>query len=177
MTAQFTMIGHSNRNLDELLTMLRNAGIGLVVDVRRFPRSRSNPEFNIDRLPQHLARLQIGYKHCPALGGRRSKQPAVDSKINAMWHVGSFHNYADYALSAEFGAAFDELLELGQHQRLTLMCSESVWWRCHRRIITDHLLLNDHAVDHLMGPGQTERATPTPGAQKNEHGQVIYPGD
>lgn len=177
MAAQFTTIGHSNRSLDEFLDMLREARVDLLIDVRTFPRSRSNPVFNIDRLPVDLAQVQIGYRHCPALGGRRSKQSGVDEQLNAMWRVQSFHNYADYALSDQFGAAFDELVSLGQNQRLALMCAEAVWWRCHRRIITDYLLLNGHAVDHLMVPGHIDHATPTPGAQRADHGKVLYPAD
>jgi uncharacterized protein (DUF488 family) len=175
MAAQFTTIGHSNRGLDEFVGMLREIRVDLLIDVRSFPRSRSNPVFNIDELPADLAKVQIGYRHCPALGGRRSKQPAIDPDLNAMWRVQSFHNYADYALSAEFAAAFAELVRLGRKQRLALMCSEAVWWRCHRRIITDYLLMNGHAVDHLMGPGRTDHAEPTPGAQNTQLGKVIYP--
>ncbi|MGB3834043.1 MAG: DUF488 domain-containing protein [Mesorhizobium sp.] len=172
--AQFTTIGHSNRSLDEFVTMLRDAQVQTLIDVRSFPRSRTNPVFNIDSLPDDLAQVQIGYRHCPALGGRRRKQPDTDESVNDFWRVQSFHNYADYALSDEFAAAFDELVELGRNQRLALMCSEAVWWRCHRRIITDYLLLNGYPVDHLMGIGHTDHATPTPGAKKTETGKVIY---
>ena len=155
--------------------MLRDAQVDLLADVRSFPRSRTNPVFNIDRLPDDLARLQIGYRHCPALGGRRRKQSGIDKNLNAMWRVQSFHNYADYALGDEFASAFAELVHLGHGQRLALMCSEAVWWRCHRRIITDYLLLNGHPVDHLMAVGHTDHATPTPGAQKIAFKKVIYP--
>ena len=175
MAAQFTTIGHSNRSLDDVLAMLRGAQVELLVDVRSFPRSRANPVFNIDRLPGDLARAQIGYRHCPALGGRRPRQPHVDEHLNAMWRVQSFHNYADYALSDEFAAAFDELVRLGDSSRLALMCSEAVWWRCHRRIIADYLLLNGHAVDHLMAPGHSDHATSTAGARRTAQGNVIYP--
>ncbi|MBV0893350.1 DUF488 domain-containing protein [Paracoccus sp. Z118] len=175
MVAQFTTIGHSDRSLEEFLGMLQGAGVRLLVDVRAFPRSRRNPEYNIDRLPDDLAQVQIGYRHCPALGGRRPKQAEVDPGLNALWRVQSFHNYADYALGPEFAAAFDELVRLGHDPRLALMCSEAVWWRCHRRIIADHLLLNGHAVDHLMGPGQIVPATPTPGAQRTAAGKAVYP--
>jgi uncharacterized protein (DUF488 family) len=175
MAVQFVTIGHSNRSLDEFLDMLRAAQVGEVIDVRRFPRSRTNPAYNIDRLPEALAPLQIGYRHWPAFGGRRPRQPGVDENINALWRVQSFHNYADYALSDAFAAARDELECLGRDHRLALMCSEAVWWRCHRRIIVDHLLLHGHAVDHLMGPGHTECATPTPGARQSAQGKVIYP--
>lgn len=175
IVAQFTTIGHSNRSLDEFLTILRDAQIQTLVDVRSFPRSRSNPVFNIDHLPHDLAQVQIGYRHVPALGGRRRKQPDVDENLNALWRVQSFHNYADYALRNEFSAAFDDLVERGKNQRLALMCSEAVWWRCHRRIITDYLLLNGYPVDHLMGIGHTDHATPTPGAVKTDTGKVVYP--
>lgn len=175
MAARFTTIGHSNRSLGEFLGMLRAAQIELLVDVRAFPRSRTNPIFNIDRLPGDLAQLQISYRHCPALGGRRPQQSGVDKSLNALWRVKSFHNYADYALGEEFAAAFDELVYLGRGQRLALMCSEAVWWRCHRRIITDYLLLNGHDVDHLMAPGQIQQATATPGAQRTAQGKIVYP--
>ena len=175
MVAQFTTIGHSNRTFAEFSTMLREADVNLLVDVRAFPRSRTNPAFNIDRLPDDLGRFQIGYRHMPELGGRRPKQYAVEEDINGLWRVQSFLNYADYALGDEFGDAFEELLHLGVDRRLSLMCSEAVWWRCHRRIITDYLLLNGQPVDHLMGPGQVEHATPTPGARRAAEGKVIYP--
>jgi uncharacterized protein (DUF488 family) len=175
MATQFFTIGHSNRSLDELLTMLRAARVSLLVDVRSFPRSRANPVFNIDTLPNDLAQAQVGYRHCPALGGRRSRQHGVDAAINALWRVQSFHNYADYALGDEFGAAFDALVRLGGERRLAVMCAEAVWWRCHRRIITDYLLLNGHAVNHLMAPGQIHPASVTPGAQRTAQGKVVYP--
>lgn len=176
MVAAFTTLGHSNRSLDELLDILTEAQVGLVIDVRAFPRSRTNPVFNIDSLPASLANVNIGYRHCPSLGGRRSKQAGVDEATNAMWRVRSFHNYADYALSDDFAQAFEELLCLGREQRVALMCSEAVWWRCHRRIITDYLLLQGHEVDHLMAAGKTDPATPTPGARRTAEGRVIYPG-
>ena len=175
MAAQFVTIGHSNRSLDEFLDMLRAAQVGMVIDVRAFPRSRSNHAYNIDRLPEDLARVQIGYQHMPDLSGRRPKQTGVDESLNALWRVQSFHNYADYALGEAFAGAFHDLVSLGRDHGLALMCSEAVWWRCHRRIITDHLLLAGHAVDHLMTPGHSEHATPTPGVQKDTQGRVIYP--
>jgi len=175
MTAQYVTIGHSSRPLDEFLDMLRAARVAMLIDVRTFPRSRTNPGYNIDTLPEDLARLQIGYRHWPAFGGRRPRQPGVDESVNALWRVQSFHNYADYALGSEFAAAFEELVALGREQRLALMCSEAVWWRCHRRIIADYLLLNEHAVDHAMTPGRLEKAAPTPGAKLTAEGKVVYP--
>ena len=175
MVAQFTTIGHSTRSLNEFLDMLRQAQVELLVDIRSFPRSRTNPSFNIDRLPADLAKVQIGYVHCPSLGGRRGKQTGIDKTINAMWRVQSFHNYADYASGDEFRTAFDDLLLLGRNNRLALMCAEAVWWRCHRRIITDYLLLTGHEVDHLMARDRVTHAFATPGAQMTAEGTVIYP--
>ena len=175
MTARFCTIGHSNRTPEEFADILRTAEVGLVVDVRSFPRSRSNPDYNIETLPERLAVYQIGCRHIPALGGRRKLRPEVSDELNANWRNRSFHNYADYALSSEFGAALEELVELGRSRRLAMMCSEAVWWRCHRRIITDYLLLNGHAVAHLMGKGREEAAKVTPGAERTAEGKVIYP--
>jgi uncharacterized protein (DUF488 family) len=174
MTTFFT-VGHSNRPLDELVEMLREAQVTLLVDVRSFPRSRTNPVFNIESLPDVLSDVQISYRHCPALGGRRPKQKTVDETVNALWRVQSFHNYADYALSDDFGAALSEIIQLGRRSRLALMCSEAVWWRCHRRIITDYLLFNGHDVDHLMAPGHRYLAKPTRGSVKTSDGKVLYP--
>ena len=175
VTVRFHTIGHSNRTFEEFAEILRTAQIGLVVDVRSFPRSRSNPDYNIDLLPERLSERQIGYRHMPALGGRRKQQPQIPDEVNATWWNRSFHNYADYALSADFAAGLDELVSLGEPWRLAMMCSEAVWWRCHRRIIADHLLLNGHTVVHLMGSGREEPARPTPGAQRTPEGKVIYP--
>lgn len=171
----FCTIGHSNRTLDEFAGILRAADVGLVVDVRSFPRSRSNPDYNIETLPERLAEYQIAYHHIPSLGGRRKVQPEVPDELNAQWRNRSFHNYADHALSPEFQVAFDELVEMGQSRRLAMMCSEAVWWRCHRGIITDYLLLAGHEVVHLMGNGREQIAKPTPGAEGTPNCKVIYP--
>ncbi|AKH98791.1 Protein of unknown function, DUF488 [Hoeflea sp. IMCC20628] len=175
MATHFTTVGHSNRSLEDFLAILRQGQVGVIIDVRSFPRSRANPTFNIDTLPAELARVQIDYQHLGGLGGRRPKQPEVDENLNAMWRNRSFHNYAGYALSQEFAVAFRDLLRLGQDRRVALMCSEAVWWRCHRRIITDYLIVTGHDVEHLMTAGRIEPARLTPGARTTADGQVIYP--
>lgn len=175
MAARFATIGHSNRSLEEFIEILRDAQIGAVADVRSFPRSRSNPAYNIDTLPAELSRWQIGYVHFPRLGGRRPKQPQVDEARNAFWRVRSFHNYADYALSDEFGTALGALQRLGKRANVAIMCSEAVWWRCHRRIITDYLLAVGDPVDHLMATGRTDAAQMTPGAHVTQTGKIVYP--
>lgn len=175
MSGGFATIGHSNRSPQTVIDMLREAGVGLVIDVRSFPKSRSNPGFNNDVFPERLGEYQIGYLHLLALGGRRPKQPDVDEDLNAFWRVRSFHNYADYALGSDFQIAFDTLVELGRERSLAMMCSEAVWWRCHRRIITDWLLLRGHEVRHLMAPGRIGNAQPTEGARLRNDCAVIYP--
>lgn len=175
MGCGFTTIGHSDRTLAEVVDMLQHAGVERLVDVRAFPRSRRNPVFNLETFPHELALRQIGYEHAPDLGGRRPRQPDIDRDCNALWRVQSFHNYADYALGEPFALALARLIEKGRRQKLALMCSEAVWWRCHRRIIVDHLLLGGHSVDHLMGGGRIEPARPTPGATRSRRGKVIYP--
>ena len=173
--ARFSTIGHSTRTLETFTAMLRDAGVDVVVDVRSFPRSRSNPAYNIDTLPDRLAERQIGYRHMPTLGGRRGRQPDVPPEINAGWRNSSFHNYADYALSEDFAGALAELVDLGRLRHVAMMCAEAVWWRCHRRIIADHLLFAGHEVRHLMGPGKEAIARPTPGASRTDEGLVLYP--
>lgn len=175
MAARFVTIGHSSRTPDEVLDMLRQADVGLLVDVRAFPHSRANPAFNIENFGPGLARFQIGYRHCRALGGRRGRRAGVDDRLNGLWRVHGFHNYADYALSDEFDAALREVIFLGKDSRVALMCSEAAWWRCHRRIIADYLMLGGHPVDHLMGGGRVMTATPTQGARRTPSGKVLYP--
>lgn len=173
--APFFTIGHSTRSLDEVVAMLRSAGVDFLADVRRFPRSRSNPDFNIDTLPDALAGFQIGYRHFADLGGRRPRQAGAEDGTNAFWSNPSFRNYADFALTPAFETALAELITLGETRRCAIMCSEAVWWRCHRRIIADHLLARGHEVFHLMGGTRMEPARLTRGAQIAAGCAVIYP--
>jgi uncharacterized protein (DUF488 family) len=173
--ARFATVGHSSRSLGAFVCLLRGAGVDFVVDVRSFPRSRGNPAYNIDALPDRLAERQIDYSHMPALGGRRGRQPGVPEEVNAGWRNRSFHNYADYALSPDFAEALTELRALGRARPVAIMCAEAVWWRCHRRIIADHLIFCGDEVVHLTGPGQATTARPTPGAQRTSDGLVVYP--
>ena len=171
----FYTVGHSTRTLEEFVELLQAAEVTLLVDIRTVPKSRTNPQYNKDALPEHLAPFKIDYVQIAELGGLRSKSKDVESDINGFWNNQSFHNYADYALSDQFGDAYDELVELGQKHVVAIMCAEAVWWRCHRRIITDYLLLNGHAVIHLMGTGREQPASPTPGAERTEGAKVVYP--
>ena len=174
MSGGFLSVGHSDRPLAGFLDMLHGAGVRKVIDVRSFPKSRANPEYGIDRLPEALAAAQIGYRHLVALGGRRGRQAGVDPAVNALWRVGSFHNYADYALGDAFAEAFAELVAEGGDSVVAVMCAEAVRWRCHRRIIVDRLLMRGQPVAHLMGPGKIGEARLTPGA-RIERGVLTYP--
>ena len=108
-TAFFT-IGHATRALPEFVSLLKDNGVKRIADVRAFPRSRTNPQFNADTFPTALAAHAIGYRHFPALGGKRPRSKDVPEETNAFWDNASFHNYADYALGADFHAGFEALL-------------------------------------------------------------------
>src|SRR5690606_16535639 len=133
-------VGHSNRPIEEILEILGQSGISHLVDVRRQPGSKRYPWFNQDELPTSLEQAGIGHSYSAGLTGRRPASKKVPREINAWWQNRSFHNYADHALSDEFTEALDELRREASKTRLTVMCSEAVWWRCHRRLIADHLL-------------------------------------
>jgi uncharacterized protein (DUF488 family) len=165
MTNPFFTIGHSTRTAAEFLDLLRSAGVDLVIDVRTVPRSRRNPHFNRETLPETLEAVQIRYRHMAELGGLRGKQAAVGPSPNTLWENDSFRNYADYALTPPFRAGLAALQEIGRERRCAIMCAEAVWWRCHRRIIADYLLAAGETVLHILGPGHIEPATLNPGAE------------
>ena len=167
-------IGHSTRTIPEFVEILRAGKVELVVDVRTIPRSRTNPQYNLDILPGELAEWQIGHRRIGELGGLRNRSPDIPEELNGYWNNRSFHNYADYALSDEFAEGLDQLLHLAAEKRTAIMCSEAVWWRCHRRIIADYLMLRGREVLHLMGGQRVEPAKMTPGA-KERAGRLIYP--
>jgi uncharacterized protein (DUF488 family) len=170
----FFTIGHSTRPLAEFIALLREAQVALLVDVRLFPRSRTNPQYNQDTLPQALAACQIGYEHIAALGGRRGKSEMAPS-VNGFWQHASFHNYADYAMTETFRAALKRLRVLGHARTCAMMCAEAVWWRCHRRIIADYLLAAGETVLHIMSPGHIVPAQITQSAQRDAAGNLVYP--
>jgi len=168
-------IGHSNRSLQDFIELLRGPGIERVVDIRKMPGSRANPQFDEDTLSAALADSGIAYEHLVALGGLRGKRADVPPETNAYWTNRSFHNYADYALSTAFRAGFDHLLAAGRTNRCAIMCSEAVWWRCHRRIVADYLIAAGETVEHIMGAGRVEAAHLTPGAEVRADGTIVYP--
>ncbi|WP_232333625.1 DUF488 family protein [Agromyces laixinhei] len=167
-------IGHSTHTFDDFVDLLRGAGVTAIVDVRRLPGSSRFPQFNEDALAAELPERAIAYHRIAALGGRRGRQADVPAEENAFWQNRSFHNYADYASTGAFRQGLDELLAMAQHEHLAVMCSEAVWWRCHRRIIADHLLAHGATVRHIMPGGKIRSAELTPGAVIRD-GTVEYP--
>ena len=172
----FCTIGHSTRSIPVFVDLLRIADVQLVVDVRSIRRSRTNPHYNEEVLGSELEPYQIGYLYIPELGGRRKVEKGISQDVNAFWNNRSFHNYADYALTPEFRRGLEQLLCLGASRRCAIMCAESVWWRCHRRIIADYLLQRGMLVDHLMEGGRSVPAELTRGAVVLDEWKIIYPG-
>jgi uncharacterized protein (DUF488 family) len=168
-------IGHSTRTFAELIVLLRDARIELLVDVRSVPRSRTNPQFNIDVLPEALAATGVGYRHLPSLGGRRHHRKDAMPSPNTLWRNASFRNYADYAGTEAFRVGMEELEALSRDKCCAIMCAEAVWWRCHRRIIADYLLVDGIAVVHIMGHDKIVPAKVTPGARALPGGALVYP--
>jgi uncharacterized protein (DUF488 family) len=167
-------VGHSTRSIAEFVDLLQRGPVNCVVDVRTVPRSRRNPQYNEDVLGAELAQYQIGYARIAALGGLRGKSPGVPPEVNGFWDNQSFHNYADYALTPSFASALDQLLQMSSRRSCAIMCAEAVWWRCHRRIIADYLLVRGRPVFHLMGHDRVEPAHLTIGA-KIEGSTITYP--
>jgi uncharacterized protein (DUF488 family) len=167
-------IGHSTRAIPEFGALLGESSIQVVADVRAIPRSRTNPQFNLDALPGSLREFGIAYQHLPELGGRRHHLRGAPPSPNTFWRNESFRNYADYAATDAFKVGLVRLRDLAGGQRCAIMCSEAVWWRCHRRIISDYLLTEGVPVMHIMGPGKIDAATLTPNAHKLSNGTLVY---
>lgn len=166
-------IGHSTRTIEEFAALLEANGVGCLIDVRTVPRSRRNPQFNMDSLPQSLGERGTGYLHLPDLGGLRRPQP--DSP-NAGWRNLSFRGYADHMQTPAFRVAVGRLVELSREERLCLMCAEAVWWRCHRRMISDALTVRGVPVEHILGETRRQPHHLTPWARvEDEDGQLVYP--
>lgn len=167
-------IGHSTRTIPEFVELLRAGAVEMVVDIRSIPRSRTNPQYNLDVLRDELAPWQIGHMQIAELGGLRHKSKTVATDVNGFWINQSFHNYADYALSSEFKDGLASLLEISRDRRCAIMCAESVWWRCHRRIVADYLLHGGGSVFNLMGVARVDAATVTPSARP-QGASLVYP--
>jgi len=152
-------VGHSTRPIEEFLALLESHGIRRVVDVRTVPRSRRNPQFGIDVLPQSLAARGIDYLHIPSLGGLRH---ARRDSLNTGWRNATFRGYADYMQTPAFEQALAELTALARERATAIMCAEAVPWRCHRSLIADALAVRGTTVKHVMSAtsAQPHRLTP-----------------
>jgi len=140
-------IGHSTRTLEEFVDLLEAYGVTLVLDVRSFPRSRHNPQFNKETLPSSLKKYGIKYIHMPDIGGLR--RPKHDSE-NLAWRNNSFRGYADYMQTKEFTENLLKIIALARENRLALMCAEALPWRCHRSLISDALVVRHVKVGHII---------------------------
>jgi uncharacterized protein (DUF488 family) len=169
-------IGHSTRTTPELIAALHAWGVEVLADIRHFTRSRANPQFNEEVLVDDLADAGVAYVALPDLGGRRGRSRTIDPARNAGWQVAAFKNYADYAETSSFRDAFADLLELARATTVAIMCAEAVWWRCHRRIVADHVLARGIAVFHIFTPTKAEPATLTPFARVDRRRATVrYP--
>lgn len=171
----FFTIGHSTRPFEVFVELLVQAGVSLVVDVRTAPGSRTNPQYGQERLAAGLEASGLGYERHPLLGGWRGKQPLDEASPNTYWRLKSFRNYADYAMSPAFAAALEQLRRVGHRQTCAIMCAEAVWWRCHRRLITDNLIVAGEEVRHILGPRHVVPAELNPGARIGPDGVLTYP--
>ena len=174
-------IGHSTRELDAFLTLLTENKIESLADVRRFPGSRRHPHFNREALPATLQNVGITYTHFPALGGRRNVARASDpgrpkTANNSAWRVAAFAAYADYMLTEDFKAAFNDLQTVAAQQRAAIMCAEALPWRCHRRLIADQFIAGGWEVHDIIGSNKTTLHT-LPDFAVVKAGQVTYPGN
>jgi uncharacterized protein (DUF488 family) len=168
-------IGHSTRSMTDFAALLQQAGVDLLVDVRSIPGSRAAPQFNSEVFPAALAARGFGYRHLPEIGGRRRRGKGAPPSENTFWRVRAFRDYADYAETETFRAGLSELMGLARVHNCAIMCAEAVWWRCHRRIITDYLVTRGVSVWHIMGPDNMAAGTLTPGAIVRPDGTLHYP--
>lgn len=168
-------LGHSTLPVETLADALQQFGVQCLVDVRAFPRSRFNPQFNIDTFPAVLSPRGICYRHAPALGGRRGRQSLPFASPNDGWRVDAFRNFADYALLPPFGAALAGLIEEARTRRCAILCAEADYHQCHRRIIVDWLLAAGVPVSHRLRSGEIAPAALTEGAVITAAGEVHYP--
>lgn len=166
-------IGHSTRTLPDFIAMLHSFKIELVADIRSFPGSRHYPQFNKEALEVSLPENNIKYIHLKDLGGRRKVNP---NSVNTGWRHIAFRGYADYMETDGFKKGVNELQELARKERTAYMCSEAVWWRCHRSMVSDYLKLNGWTVIHIMGVAKSEEHPYTAPA-RIVNGKLIYQQD
>jgi len=173
MTPQLFSIGHSTQPLERFLSLLAQHRIAALADIRRFPGSRKYPHWNQQTLSAALKEAGIEYHWIEALGGRRRSSGDAAASPNQGLRNESFRNFADYMLTEDFLRAADELLQIAARQRTVMMCAEAVFWRCHRRLVSDFLLTKDVTVQHIFPSGDLRPHELTAGAQVAQ-GKVLY---
>lgn len=166
-------IGHSTHPLDEFVSLLKINEVAHVLDVRTVPRSRQNPQFNKETLPDSLGTAGIKYTHVPGLGGLRH---AHKDSINGAWRNASFRGYADYMQTPEFAMNVQNVMELAAYERCALMCAEAVPWRCHRSLIADALILRGMRVEDIISANGRKLHLMTPWA-RTDGLKISYPPD
>jgi len=164
-------IGHSTRSLESFIQLLRAHGVKRVIDVRTVPRSRRNPQFNNETLPESLSKAKIRYTHLEELGGLR--HPRLDSP-NTGWRNASFRGFADYMQTAEFAGGLAKLMKLASRTPVAVMCAEAVPWRCHRSLIADALLVRGVRVEHITSAKRRQEHKLTTFARV-EGTRITYP--
>ena len=165
-------IGHSTHPADTFLTLLATHGIKQLADIRTAPVSRRHPHFGKERLEAFLAQHHVRYEHFPGLGGLRT--PRRDS-VNTGWRHAGFRGYADHMQTPEFQRAIEKLEEFAAVAPTTVMCAEAVWWQCHRRLLSDALLVRGVPVRHIMSAGPAKPHELSEFAREQD-GTLIYPG-
>jgi uncharacterized protein (DUF488 family) len=163
-------IGHSTRTIDDFINMLRSFQIGVLADVRNYPGSRRYPHFNKEALEISLAKNDIQYVHIKDLGGRRKSNPG---SMNTTWRNEAFRGYADYMETGDFKKGVEQLQVLADKYRTAFMCSEAVWWRCHRSLISDYLKSTGWTVIHIMEVGKSQEH-PYTSAARIVNGLLTY---
>ena len=161
-------VGHGTRSVSELVAVVAEAGLARLVDVRRFPGSRRHPHLGRAGLEHDLPAAGIAYEWCQALGGRRSR---VAGSRHTAWRNDAFAGYADHMDTEEFRAALDDLLG---RLPLTVMCAETLWWRCHRRLIADAATLAGVNVVHLLDVGKSQPHRLHEDVRRDEDGRPVY---
>jgi uncharacterized protein (DUF488 family) len=164
-------LGHSTHPIEEFLALLSQHEIALLADVRSYPASRKWPQFNQEELQRAVEPAAIEYRWLKALGGRRHSKDAASP--HTAWQIPAFRSYADYADSHDFRAGLDELIALAVQKPAAYMCSEGLWWRCHRRIISDHLAVRGWSVMHIMPTGKLVEHS-LPDFARVVNGRLLY---